>query len=152
MNTRVLSDSIKDYYRLLMASKSEKSVKQKNRYDVVLLYMEGYSRKKISEVLHIPLRTVSYHILSYEKGGLESLLIVKQPGAQKKLTDEQETELLSVISTQTPQEAGLGVFANWTAALACAFVEQKFGISFSSRGMPTFLSGWGLVIPDQHIH
>ncbi len=144
MNTMELSDSIKDYYRLLMASKNEKSVKQKNRYDVVLLYMEGYSRKKISEILHIPLRTVSYHILSYEKGGMESLLIVKQPGAQKKLTDKQETELLCVISTQTPEEAGLGVFANWTAALACAFVKQKFGISYSSRGMLNLFDRLGL--------
>ena len=144
MNTMELSDSIKDYYRLLMASKNEKSVKQKNRYDVVLLYMEGYSRKKISEILHIPLRTVSYHILSYEKGGMESLLIVKQPGAQKKLTDEQETELLCVISTQTPEEVGLGVFANWTAALACAFVKQKFGISYSSRGMLNLFDRLGL--------
>ena len=144
MNTMELSNSIKDYYRLLMASKNEKSVKQKNRYDVVLLYMEGYSRKKISEILHIPLRTVSYHILSYEKGGMESLLIVKQPGAQKKLTDEQETELLCVISTQTPEEAGLGVFANWTAALACAFVKQKFGISYSSRGMLNLFDRLGL--------
>ncbi len=144
MNTMELSDSIKDYYRLLMASKNEKSVKQKNRYDVVLLYMEGYSRKKISEILHIPLRTVSYHILSYEKGGMEFLLIVKQPGAQKKLTDEQETELLCVISTQTPEEAGLGVFANWTAALACAFVKQKFGISYSSRGMLNLFDRLGL--------
>ncbi len=144
MNTMELSDSIKDYYRLLMASKNEKSVKQKNRYDVVLLYMEGYSRKKISEILHIPLRTVSYHILSYEKGGMESLLIVKQPRAQKKLTDKQETELLSVISTQTPEEVGLGVFANWTAALACAFVKQKFGISYSSRGMLNLFDRLGL--------
>ena len=46
MNTMELSNSIKDYYRLLMASKNEKSVKQKNRYDVVLLYMEGYSEKR----------------------------------------------------------------------------------------------------------
>ena len=144
MNTRVLSDSIKDYYRLLMASKNEKSVKQKNRYDVVLLYMEGYSRKKISAVLHIPLRTVSYHILSYEKGGIQSLLIVKQSGAKKNLTDEQEAELLSVISSQTPEEAGLGVFANWTAALACAYVEQKFGILFSSRGMLNLFERLGL--------
>lgn len=144
MNTRVLSDSIKDYYRLLMASKNEKSVKQKNRYDVVLLYMEGYPRKKISAVLHIPLRTVSYHILNYEKGGIQSLLIVKQPGAKKKLTDEQEAELLSVISSQTPEQAGLGVFANWTAALACAYVEQEFGILFSSRGMLNLFERLGL--------
>lgn len=43
---------------------------------------------------------------------MESLLIVKQPGAKKKLMDEQKTEPLSVIFTQTPEEAGLGVFAN----------------------------------------
>ena len=55
MNTRALYDSIKDYYRLLMASKTEKNVKQKNRYDVVLLYMEGYPRKQISAILHITL-------------------------------------------------------------------------------------------------
>lgn len=144
MNTRALYDSIKDYYRLLMASKTEKSVKQKNRYDTVLLYMEGYPRKQISAILHIPLRTVSYHILSYEKGGIEALLLVKQPGAQKKLSDSQEKELLSVISTQTPEEAGLGVFANWTAALACAYVEQRFGVSFSSRGMLNLFERLGL--------
>lgn len=144
MNTQALSDSIKDYYRLLMAAKIEKSVKQKKRYDVVLLYMEGYPRKQISEILHIPLRTVSYHILSYEKGGIDSLLIVKQPGAQKKLTDAQEAELLHVISTQTPEEAGLGVFANWTAALACAYVDQKYGVSFSNRGMLNLFERLGL--------
>lgn len=144
MNTRALSDSIKDYYRLLMASKTEKNVKQKNRYDAVLLYMEGYPRKQISAVLHIPLRTVSYHISSYEKGGIGSLLLVKQPGAPKKLSDRQEAELLSAISTQTPEEAGLGVFANWTAALACEYVEQKFGVSFSSRGMLNLFDRLGL--------
>ena len=144
MNTRALCDSIKDYYRLLMASKTEKSVKQKNRYDAVLLYMEGYPRKQISAILHIPLRTVSYHISSYEKGGIGALLLVKQPGAQKKLSDRQEKELLSVIYTQTPEEAGLGVFSNWTAALACAYVEQKFGVSYSSRGMLNLFERLGL--------
>lgn len=74
MNTLTLSDSIKDYYRLLMASKTEKNVKQKNRYDAVLLYMEGYPRKQIAQILHIPHRTVNYHILNYEKGDIESLL------------------------------------------------------------------------------
>lgn len=144
MNTLALSDSIKDYYRLLMASKTEKNVKQKNRYDAVLLYMEGYPRKQIAQILHIPHRTVNYHILNYEKGGIEALLIIKQPGAQKKLTDEQETQLLSVISTQTPEEAGVGVFANWTASLACAFVKQNFGVSFSSRGMLNLFKRLGL--------
>ena len=51
---------------------------------------------------------------------------------------------MSVISTQTLEEAGVGVFANWTAALACAFVEQNFGVSFSSRGMLNLFERLGL--------
>lgn len=38
---------------------------------------------------------------------MESLLIVKQFGTQKKLTNEQEAELFCVISTKTPEEVGL---------------------------------------------
>lgn len=38
----------------------------------------------------------------------------------------------------------MGVFANWTAALACTFVEQKFGVLFSSCGMLNFFERLGL--------
>ena len=144
MNPGMSDDSVKDYYRLLSASKTEKNVKQKMCYDAVLLFMEGYPRKQISQILHIPLRTVSDHISHYKKGGIEALVLIKQPGAPRKLSDAQEAELLSVISTKTPQEAGVAVFANWTAALACAFVEQRFGVSFSTRGMLNLFQRLGL--------
>ncbi len=39
---------------VLLAPENEKNVKQKKRYNVVLFYMEGYERKQISEILHIP--------------------------------------------------------------------------------------------------
>lgn len=61
-------------------------------------------------------RTVSGHISHYKKAGIEALVPIRQPGAPGKLSDAQEAELLSVISTKTPQEAYVGVFANWTAA------------------------------------
>lgn len=144
MNTKAFDDSIKEYFRILLASKKEKNVKQKNRYDAVLLYLEGYSRKQISEILHTPHRTVNSHIAKYESGGMEALLLIKQPGAPRKLSGEQEGELLSVISTMTPEEAGVGVFANWTAALACAYVKEHFGVSFSSRGMLNLFERLGL--------
>lgn len=101
MNTKAIDDSIKEYFRLLMASKKQKNVKKKNRYDAVLLYIEGYSRKQISEILHIPHRTVSSHIAKYEGGGMEAFLLIKQPGAPQKFSEEQEAKLLSVISTRT---------------------------------------------------
>ena len=119
-------------------------MKQKLRYDTVLLYLEGYPQKQISEILHIPRRTVSYHISRYENSGMESLVPGKHPGAPKKLSDAQESELLTVISTKTPQEAGVGVFANWTSALACIFVKKEFGVSFSHRGMQDLFARLGL--------
>ena len=46
MNTGIPDDSVKDYYRLLTASKKGKNVKQKLRYDTILLYLEGYPGKQ----------------------------------------------------------------------------------------------------------
>ena len=48
------SDVLNDREELLRLSKQERNVKQKNRYDVVLLFLEGHSRREISQVLHIP--------------------------------------------------------------------------------------------------
>lgn len=144
MDSKINPELEEEYSQLLRASKNEKSVKQKKRYDTVLLYMEGYARKQIAEILHIPHRTVCYHIASYQKGGLDALLLVKQPGAQKKLSDGQEQTLIDIISTQTPEEAGVGIFANWTSALACTLVKERFGVSFSERGMRNLFERAGL--------
>lgn len=126
MNTMHIDDLIKDYFRLLLASKAEKRTKQKKRFDAVLLYMEGYPRKQIADILHIPHRTVSYYIARYNKEGFDALFLIRQPGAPKKLSDEQEKELVSTVCNRTPEEAGVGIFANWTAPLACAFVKKEF--------------------------
>ncbi len=105
MNTMRMDDLIKDYFRFLLASKAAKRTKQKKRFDAVLL--------------HIPHRTVSYYIARYNKEGFDALFLIKQPGAPKKLSDEQEKELVSTVCNRTPEEAGVGIFANWTAPLVC---------------------------------
>lgn len=51
------------------------------------------------------------------------------------MTEEQELELKEIIASKTPEEAGIGIFANWTAPLACQLVEQKYQVKFSERGM-----------------
>ena len=144
MNTMHIDDLIKDCFRLLLASKAEKRSKQKKRFDAVLLYMEGYPRKQIADILHIPHRTVSYYIARYNKEGFDALFLIRQPGAPKKLSDEQEKEPVSTVCNRTPEEAGVGIFANWTAPLACAFVKKEFGVSFSNRGMQDLFARLGL--------
>lgn len=108
------------------------------------MYFEGYARKQISEILHIPHKTVCGHISNYKKGGLKALRPVRQPGVPKKLTGTQEKELVSIIVSQTPEEAGIGIFANWTAALACSLVKERYGVSFSVRGMLNLFERVGL--------
>ena len=68
----------------------------------------------------------------------------KTIGYQKKLTDKQETELTEIITTQTPEEADVGVFANWTAALICHLVKEKYGVKYSERRMRDLLKRSGL--------
>lgn len=137
--------SAEEYYeQLLEICKKEKQVKQKKRYDTVVLYLEGYSRKEIAKVLHIPYRTVCDHIRQYQGGGIEALRIKKQPGAEPKLTKEQEQEFLSIISTKTPEESGIGIFANWTSALACQLAKERYGVSYSDRGMRNLFERLGL--------
>ena len=66
MDNQPVNSEIEKFVQL---SKNEKNVKQKNWYDAVLLYLEGRSRRDISEVLHIPRRTVSGYISLYAEGG-----------------------------------------------------------------------------------
>lgn len=144
MITKIRYGSEEEYSQLLLASKNEKKVKQKKRYDTVLLHMEGYSRKQIAEILHIPHRTVCAHISSYQKGGRKALLLIKQTGAPKKLSEKQEHTLVHIISTQTPEEAGVGIFSNWTSSLACKLAKERFGVVFSDRGMRNLFDRVGL--------
>ena len=115
---------------LLKLAQQTTSIKQKNRYDAVILYLKDYSRNEIAEILHTPKRTVSYHIRTYFTKGIDALLIKKQPGAKKKLTNEQEQEVYDIVATKTPSEAGIGIFANWTGVLICKLIKEKYDVVF----------------------
>ena len=123
---------------------NEKNVKQKKRYDVIRLYLEGRRRWMIADIIHISEASVADYIRKYEKGGVEALIIRKQPGKERKLSEEQEKELFKTITSQTPEEAGIGVFANWTAPLACCLVKERYGVTFSERGMRNLFERIGL--------
>jgi putative transposase len=92
----------------------------------------------------MPESTVNYHIRNHKKEGIKGLIIKKQPGQSKKMTDEQEKKLVEIVSTMTPEEAGIGIFANWTSPLICELVKRLFGIQYTSRGMRKVLNRLGL--------
>lgn len=116
-------------------AKKEHNVKLRQRYDVVRLFLQGHHKKEIASIMNLSLPTI-YHILAcYSEKGLEHLAPGCSTGRKKKLTQEQESALYKTISENTPSEAGLAPFCNWTAPLACQFVKNEFHVQFSERGM-----------------
>ena len=75
------------------------------------------------------------HCESYKESGIEGLGLKRPTGRHRKLTDEQENELCSIITEKLPKEVGLDPYCNWTAPLACKYVKDHYGITFSERGM-----------------
>ena len=144
MRKKYPQHSKEDKKQIINLCEVEKNVRQKRRYDVIRLYLEGYRRWQISDALHISENSVGDYICMYEKGGIEALKIKKQPGKPRKLSIEQEKELYNIITTSTPEEAGVGVFANWTAPLACRLVKERYHVEFSERGMRNLFQRIGL--------
>ena len=95
-----------------------KNVRQKRRYDVIRLSLQGYSNNEISKILDISLRQVYNLINLYKENGIEGLKLKYSPGRKTKLTAEQEKELYDVITKKLPKDVGFEPFCNWTAPLA----------------------------------
>lgn len=112
-----------------------KNVKQKRRYDVIRLSLQGYSNNEITAILDISLRQVYNLINLYNENGIEGLKLKYSPGRKTKLTAEQEKELYDVITKKLPKDVGFEPFCNRTAPLACRYVKTVFDVEFSERGM-----------------
>ena len=81
-----------------------KNVRQKRRYDVIRLALQGYSNNAITEILDISLRQVYNLINLYNKKGIEGLKLKYSPGRKTKLTAEQEKELYDVINVSSMEK------------------------------------------------
>ena len=124
-----------DINTLKKLARKTRDVRMKQRHDVIRLSMQGRKASEIADILDVDYQTVRNYIHAYEKKGLDGLAIKKPPGKAKKLTEQQEAQLYDCIVNKMPKDVGFEPFVNWTAPLACKWVEREFGIAFSERGM-----------------
>ena len=111
------------------------NVKLRQRYDIIRLFLSKRAKPEIAAVLDISLTQVYLILNLYKEAGIEGLELKRPTGRQRKLTDEQEEELSSIITEKLPKEVGLEPYCNWTAPLACKYVKDHYGVTFSERGM-----------------
>ena len=111
------------------------NVKLRQRYDIIRLFLSKRAKPEIAAILDISLTQVYLILNLYKEAGIEGLELKRPTGRQRKLTDEQEEELSSIITKKLPKEVGLEPYCNWTAPLACKYVKDHYGVTFSERGM-----------------
>ena len=121
--------------RLKKLGRKTHDAKQRRRYDIVRLFLSKRAKPDIADILDISLTQVYLILNLYKQAGIEGLALKQLPGRQRKLTDEQEKELISIITEKLPKEVGLEPHCNWTAPLACQYVKDHYGVAFSERGM-----------------
>ncbi len=121
--------------RLKRLGRKTHDVKLRRRYDIIRLYLCKRTKPDIAAILDISLTQVYLILKLYQEAGVEGLALKRPTGRQRKLSDEQETDLRRIITEKLPKEVGLEPHCNWTAPLACKYVRDHYGVEFSERGM-----------------
>ncbi|QAA35314.1 IS630 family transposase [Clostridium manihotivorum] len=124
---------------LQAAMKKTKNIRMYKRYSVVLKHFQGFQNKVIAEMEGLEEHAVGSYIKKYKVNGLEGLAMKKPSGAPRKLSPEQEQELIYVITNNTPDEVGFEAIKNWTIKLICQWVMLNFKIIIKHSSMAVIL-------------
>ncbi|KPU46156.1 hypothetical protein OXPF_02660 [Oxobacter pfennigii] len=113
----------------------DKSKRMRIRYLVILSHLHGHQNIDIAITLGLCPHTVGTYIRKYKRGGLENLVPAPIPGAPRMLTKDQERQIIELLTTKTPKEAGFPHKKNWNSLLVMEWIKNNFGIKYSHSGM-----------------
>lgn len=130
--------------QLTTRMKQTKDKRMFERYQTIQLYLQGYLRKDIVQIVGRSRKTIYSYIQAYEEKGIDGLVRNASPGAPRKLTAVQEQELVQVIVTKRPVDVGFPAKFNWTLAIVAAFIEREWHQTYTLRGVSILLHDLGL--------
>lgn len=123
-------EQISEYRRM---HKKVRTLREGDRIKAILLLNKGYSYEEIAELLLIDDGTVRRWYLIYENKGIKILLEDNYIGGTSKLTTSDQLELSSHLENNI----------YLTAKEICAYVDTKYGIDYTSKGMTSLLHQMG---------
>jgi len=133
-----------DRLRELIAAETQ--AKQRDRYRVVLLAGEGLgdqrecSREQIAAIVGRARQFVDQWVVRYRQQGLAGLKAIKQPGAEPKLTVQQQQELVSWLERGPTAEEKL---AAYNGPILREKIQEHFGKLYSLNGVYALLHRLG---------
>ncbi len=127
-----------DASRLVELVAASPGAKQRDRYRAVLLAGQGLGdraelgREEIAATVGRSRQFVDQWVGRYRRGGVEALVPKRQPGAARRLTDEQEAQLCAMPDAGPPPEEGL---AAYNGPILRGRIEERFGKGYSLAGV-----------------
>lgn len=131
-----------DIFKSLM--KKTKDKRMHERYQAIHLFLQGYTIKEIVNIVGRSQKTIYNYINAYREKGIDGLVRGHSPGAPRKLSPEQEQELVQVIATKLPVDVGFTAKFNWTLKIIAAFIEREWHQTYTLRGVSVLLHDLGL--------
>ncbi|ANS48317.1 hypothetical protein BT246_29550 [Bacillus thuringiensis] len=81
---------------------------------------------------------------AYKEKGLDGLIMGQSTGAPRKLSPEQEQELVQVIASKLPVDVGFLAKYSWTLSIIASFIKREWNASYTLRGVSRLLHDLGL--------
>ena len=116
----------------VMKSRNDKRLYQ--RYITILNHLRGEDNRAISNILGLCEHTIGKYIKIYKEKGIKGLKLSHSPGTPKKLSDEQEKELVETIIEKTPDQVGYPNKKNWRVSIIRNYIKDKFNVEYSDSG------------------
>ena len=120
--------------------------KQRDRYRVVLIAGQGLGgqaeleRERIATTVDRSRQFVDQWVGRYRTGGIDALVPKRQPGAARRLTQEQEAQLGAMLDAGPGPDEGI---AAYNGPILRERIEQRFGKVFSLAGVYRLLHRLG---------
>jgi transposase len=117
---------------------------ERRRRLAVRRVLEGRPAAEVARFLGVHERTVRRWVKSHEAKGDEGLAARPQPGPKRKLTAQQESEILSWFS-RNPTEVEFGFPTElWTGVRAAKLIEQRMNVKMNSNYLIKWLRDRGI--------
>lgn len=125
----------------VLAAYRKAAGRQKERYHIVLLSLQGEGCERISAIVMRRIETVRKWLNRYNDGGLEGLDDAPIPGRPSTLTPEEQDALRTAVD-KGPQAYGLK-FPNWTCKSLSWWLHRTYGKDLSQERVRTLLHQLG---------
>jgi transposase len=135
-----------DVEQLRQRVREESNAKQRDRYRVALVAIEGMDgkelkREQIAAMAGRSRQFVDEWVNRYRHGGIQALSAKKQPGRSARLTADEKSQLKAALEAG-PQE-GVDQRSVFFGQDIRQLIERKFNKTYSLSGVYKLLSGLG---------